>query len=69
MRHLGDLVPGKPDRIFDRILESWLSFATGNNIKPIAIAPVFGDAPFIRRKEDHIGISCLRGQDFNLGIL
>ncbi len=42
-----DFVPRKPRGVFDRLLEARLRLAARDDVKPIAITAVFGDAAFI----------------------
>ncbi len=63
MSHLGDLVPGEPCRVIDRLLHRGLRGTVGNHIKPVAIAAVFRHTPFVGREQDRArGTS----QTFNL---
>ena len=42
-----DFVPGKAGGVFDRLLKTWLRLTARDNVKPIAVAAVFGDAALV----------------------
>ena len=47
-----DLVPREPGRVFDGFFKARLGVAVRHDVKPVEVAPVFGDALFVRRQED-----------------
>lgn len=48
MSHLGDLVPFEAGGILDRLLELRPGAAVGDDVEPMAVAPVLGHATFTR---------------------
>src|SRR5437879_6541157 len=52
VRHFRPLVPVEPGGIADWLLEPWGCVAVGDDIEPVAVAPVLGDAAFVGREQD-----------------
>src|ERR1035437_5258632 len=50
--HLLDLVPREPGWVFDGVFQMRLGVAVRDDVKPVQVAPVIGDALFVRRQEN-----------------
>ena len=55
MLNLFDLVPGEARRVFDRVFQIRGRVAVGDDVKPVEVAPVFGDAFLVGRQENGAG--------------
>src|SRR2546428_3399732 len=55
MFDLLDLVPRKTGRVLDRFLQFRRRVAVRDNVKPVEVAPVFGDPLFIWRQKNTPG--------------
>ena len=52
MRNLRHFVPVESRWIANRLLEARGIVAIGDDVKPVTVAPVFGDTPLVRGEQD-----------------
>ena len=55
MVDLLNFMPREAGGVFDWLLQTGLGFAARDNIKPVAVAPVFGDAAFVGSEQNGSG--------------